>query len=93
MTTVFRQEKKIAPADKPPERLSKVGISLANLGAQEFAVALDAHFSAAQQISHGRDCFFSIPGAGTDCEDEIAKRKFRTRLQDLAVFLHCFVSF
>ncbi|OLD70746.1 MAG: hypothetical protein AUG90_00700 [Verrucomicrobia bacterium 13_1_20CM_4_55_9] len=76
----FVAQKKIAPADKPPERLSKVGISLANLGAQEFAVALDAHFSAAQQVSHGRDRFFCVLRAGTDCQDEIAKGKFRTLL-------------
>jgi len=55
-------------------------ISLANLGAQEFAVALDAYFSAAQQVSHGRDRFFCVLRAGTDCQDEIAKGKFRTLL-------------
>jgi len=74
-------EKKIAPADKPPERLSKVELaSLANLGAQELAVALDAHFSAAQEVSNGRDRFFRVLRAGTDCEDEVAKRKFRAWL-------------
>jgi hypothetical protein len=74
-------EKKIAPADKPPERLSKVELaSLANLGAQELAVALDAHFSAGQEVGHGCDCFFCVLGAGTHCEDEVAKRKFRAWL-------------
>jgi len=55
-------------------------IILANFGAQELAVALEAHFSTAQQVCHGRDRFFRVFGAGTNGEDEIAKRKFRARL-------------
>jgi hypothetical protein len=69
------------------------GSDLANPSAQKLAVALDAHFSAGQQVSHSRDRFFRVPRAGANGEDKIAKGKFRTRLQDLAVFLHCFVSF
>jgi hypothetical protein len=75
-------KKKNAPGDNPPERLFESRFSLANLGPQEFAVTLDAHFSAGQQISHGRDCFLRVPGAGTDGEDKIAQGKFRTRFQD-----------
>jgi hypothetical protein len=68
-------------------------IILANLGPQEFAIALDAHFSTGQEFSYGRDCLFRVLRAGTDGENEVTKGKFRTGLQDQAVFLHCFVSF
>jgi hypothetical protein len=46
---------------------------LANLGAEELSVALEAHLSAAKQISHGRDRLLGIAGAGTNGEDQIAE--------------------
>jgi hypothetical protein len=71
---VFCDAKKIAPADDPPERLKKFDfVSLADFGAEEFAVALETHLSAAEEISHCRDRLFGIAGAGTDGEDEIAE--------------------
>jgi hypothetical protein len=71
---VFCGAKKIAPADKPAERFREIRfVSLANLGAEKFAVALEFHFSAAEQIGHSRNCLLGIAGAGTDGEDEIAE--------------------
>jgi hypothetical protein len=52
-------------------------VGLANLGAEKLAVALEAHFSASQKISHCRDRFFRVFGAGTNRENQVAKRKFR----------------
>jgi hypothetical protein len=72
-------QKKIAPADKLPERFREIRVvSLADLGAEKFAVALDAHFSAGQQVSDGCNRFFRVRGAGTHGQDEIAQGKFRT---------------
>jgi hypothetical protein len=47
--------------------------SLANFGAQEFAVALETDFAAAQEIGHCRDSFLGIFSAGADGENEIAE--------------------
>jgi hypothetical protein len=89
---VFYAVKKIAPAENPPERFEKfVSLKLANLGAEEFAVALEANFSAAEKISHRRDRLLGVASARTNGEDQIAERKFGTGLEDEAVFLHCFV--
>ena len=70
--------KKIAPTDNPSERfeirfLVPVASDLANLGAKEFAVALQAHFSAAEKISYGCDCLFGIAGARTNGKDQVTK--------------------
>jgi hypothetical protein len=66
--------KKIAPADKPPERFREIRfVSLADLGAEKFAVALKLYFSAAEQISHSRNGLLGVAGAGTDGEDQIAE--------------------
>jgi hypothetical protein len=47
--------------------------SLANLGAEEFAVALETYLSAAEKVSHGCYCLLGVGGAGTHGEDEIAE--------------------
>jgi hypothetical protein len=69
----FAAKRKSLRQDQPPERLEKVSVSLANFSAEEFAVALDAHFPAAEQISHRGHCLFGVFGARTDREDQIAK--------------------
>jgi hypothetical protein len=67
---VFYGAKKIAPADNPPERFEKFALlKLANFGAEEFAVALEANFSAAEKISHCRDSLLGVGGARTNGED------------------------
>jgi hypothetical protein len=76
---VFCGAKKIAPADKLPERFREIRVvSLADLGAEKFAVALELHFPAAEQIGHSCDRFLGIAGARTDRENEITERKFWT---------------
>ena len=86
----FWRKKKIAPANKPPERPRKsiVDLCLADLGPEKPAVALNAHFTAAQEIGHGRDCFFCVLCARTDGKNQIAERKFCTGFENLRVFLH-----
>jgi hypothetical protein len=49
------------------------GARLANLGAEKFAVALETYLSAPEKVSHSRDRFLRVAGAGTDGEDQIAK--------------------
>jgi hypothetical protein len=49
------------------------GARLANLRAEKFAVALETYLSAAQKVSHGRDCLLGVGGTGTHGEDEIAE--------------------
>jgi hypothetical protein len=69
--------KKIAPADNPPERFKKFALlKLANFGAEKFAVALEADFSAAEQVSYRRDRFLVVGRARTDGKDQIAEREF-----------------
>jgi len=63
-------------------------LALANLGAKESTLALDADFAAAQQIGYGCDCLFGVFGAGTDGENQIAEGKFWSGLQDQIVSLH-----
>jgi hypothetical protein len=78
---VFYGAKKIAPADNPPERFGKfASLKLANLGAEKFAVALETNFSAAEKISHRRDCLLGVAGARTNGENQIAERKFGSGL-------------
>jgi hypothetical protein len=60
---------------------------LANAGAREAAVVFDADLAAAQQISHCRDGFLGVFGAGAHGKDEIAQGKF-TRLEDLIGRFH-----
>jgi hypothetical protein len=78
-------KKEIAPVDQPPERLRKsfVDVSLANLGAQEFAVVFYADASTGQQVGHGRNRLLGAFGAGADGEDKVTEREFRTRFEDL----------
>ena len=66
---------------------------LANLGAEEFAVALEAQPAAAEQVGHSRDRLLGVGGARTDSENQIAKRKFGSGLKDEVVFFHCCWSF
>jgi len=68
-------------------------VSLANFGAEEFAVALEAHPAAAEQVGHSRDRLLGVGGARTDSENQIAKRKFGSGLKDEVVFFHCCWSF
>jgi hypothetical protein len=60
---------------------------LANASAREAAVVFDADLAAAQQISHCRDGFLGVFGAGTHGKDEIAQGKW-PRLQDLIGLFH-----
>jgi hypothetical protein len=55
---------------------------LANAGAREAAVVFDADLAAAQEISHCRDRFLGVFGAGTHGKDEVTQRKF-TRFENL----------
>jgi hypothetical protein len=74
-------QKKIAPADNPPERFEKFALlKLANLGAEKFAVALETNFSAAEKVSHRRDRLLGVAGARTDRKDQIAEREFGSGL-------------
>jgi hypothetical protein len=69
--------KKIAPADNPPERFKKFALlKLANFGAEKFAVALEANFSATEEVSYRGDRFLGVARARTNGEDQIAERKF-----------------
>jgi hypothetical protein len=69
-------------------RKSIFDLRLANLGAQEAAIALQANFATGQQIGHRRDRFFCAASAGTNGENQITKGKFRAGLQDQGVLLH-----
>jgi hypothetical protein len=74
-------QKKIAPADNPPERFEKFALlKLANFSAEKLAVALEANFSAAEKVSHRRDRLLGVGGARTNGEDQIAERKFGSGL-------------
>jgi hypothetical protein len=89
----FSRKKKIAPVDNPPERLQKsiVDLRLANLGAHETAVALNANFAASEKVRHSRNGLFRVPRAGADGNDQVTERKFRFGLEDEVVFLHGYV--
>jgi hypothetical protein len=63
------------------------GPRLANAGALEAAVVFDADLAAAQQISHSRDGFAGVFGAGAHRKDEIAQGE-SARLEDLSVIFH-----
>jgi hypothetical protein len=63
------------------------GSRLANAGAREAAVVFDADLAAAEQVSHCRDSFLGVFGAGTHRKDEVAQRKF-TRREELIGFFH-----
>jgi hypothetical protein len=80
--------KKIAPEDNPPERLGKsiVDLTLADLGADDSAVVLEFDLAAAEQVSHGRDCFFRVFRARTDREDQVSERKLLARFENLFGF-------
>jgi hypothetical protein len=82
--------KKIAPVDQPPERLRRsfVDVSLANLGAQEFAVVFYADAATGQQIGHCRNRLLGAFGAGADGEDKVTEREFRTGFEDLFSRFH-----
>ena len=83
-------QKEIAPVDQPPERLRKssVDVSLANLGAQEFAVVFYADTSTGQQVGHGRNRFLGAFGAGADGENKVTEREFGAGFEDLFCRFH-----
>jgi hypothetical protein len=83
-------KKEIAPVDQPPERLRKsfVDVSLANLGAQEFAVVFYADAATGQQVGHCRNRLLGAFGAGADSEDKVTEREFGTRFEDLFSRFH-----
>jgi len=79
--SVLSRKKKSLRQNNPPERFEKfASIKLANFGAEEPAVALEANFSAAEKISHRRDRLLRIGGARTNGENQIAERKFGSGL-------------
>jgi hypothetical protein len=86
----FPPKKEIAPVDQPPERLreSFVDVSLANLGAQEFAVVFYADAATGQQVGHCRNRLLGAFGAGADGEDKVTEREFRTGFEDLFSRFH-----
>jgi hypothetical protein len=57
---------------------------LANAGAQETAVILYAYLTAAQEIRDGCHHFGAATCTGTNCQDEIPKRKSAALSDDLA---------
>jgi hypothetical protein len=83
-------EKEIAPVDQPPERLRKsfVDVSLANLGAQEFAVVFYTDAATGQEVGHCRNRLLGAFGAGADGEDKVTEREFRTGFEDLFSRFH-----
>jgi hypothetical protein len=83
-------KKKIAPVDQPPERLRKsfVDVSLANLGAQEFAVVFYTDAATGQQVGHCRNRLLGAFGAGANGEDKVTEREFGTRFEDLFSRFH-----
>jgi len=83
-------KKEIAPVDKPPERLRKsfVDVSLANLGAQKFAVVFYTDAATGQQVGHCRDSLLGAFGAGADGEDKVTEREFRAGFEDLFSRFH-----
>jgi hypothetical protein len=69
-------QKKNAPADQLPERFEIrlcVQFALANFSAQEFAVAFETDFAAAQKVGHRRNGFLGVLGARANGENEIAE--------------------
>jgi len=70
---------------KPPERLQKpfVDSSLANFGAQEFAVVFYADASAGQEVGHCRNRFFGVLGARANGKNKVSQREFGTWFEDL----------
>jgi hypothetical protein len=81
-------QKKIAPADEPPERLRKsiVDLTLANPGANELPVVLHADAAAAKKIGDGCNRFLGVLGARADGENQVAEGKFWTGFEDLFSF-------
>jgi hypothetical protein len=57
---------------------------LANAGAQETSVILYAHLAAGQKIRHCCNRFCAAARAGTNCQDQIPKRKPSAWSDDLA---------
>ena len=60
--------------------------SLANPGAQETSVILDAYLTARQKVCDRGYRFCAAAGAGTNCQDQITERKPSARFNDLAKF-------
>ena len=65
-----------------------VELNLANLSAEESAVALDADLAAGQQVGHRRYSFSGVTCARAHRQDKIAQREFRAWLEDLLVRFH-----
>ena len=70
---------------KPPERLQKsfFDSSLANFGAQEFAVVFYTDASAGQEVGHCRNRFFGILGARANGKNKVSEREFGAWFEDL----------
>ena len=62
--------------------------NLANASAGKAPIAFHPHLPTAKKVRHRGDGFFGIFSAGTDGDDEVTERKFRSSFQDLSILFH-----